>query len=149
MAEIYIAWRPLKSERWVVRSAYGIFYDVGIFNMSIFPRANPPFYDLFFFPNNGASLIQDIFNQPAQAIVQPNMIARNFRDGYMQQWNVDLQYEVRPNWMVDAAYVGSRGTHLGDVRDLNQTNPATGLAPYPQYSSILYGPARLNDFPLG
>ena len=135
---IGVAWRPLKSERWVVRSAYGIFYDVGIFNMSIFPRANPPFYDLFFFPNNGASLIQDIFNQPAQAIVQPNMIARNFRDGYMQQWNVDLQYEVRPNWMVDAAYVGSRGTHLGDVRDLNQTNPATGLAPYPQYSSILY-----------
>ena len=36
------------------------------------------------------------------------------------------------------AYVGSKGTHLADVRDLNQTNPATGLAPYPQFSSILY-----------
>ena len=24
---IGIAWRPLKSERWVIRSAYGIFYD--------------------------------------------------------------------------------------------------------------------------
>ena len=31
-----------------------------------------------------------------------------FRDGYMQQWNADLQYEVLPNWMVDAAYVGSK-----------------------------------------
>jgi hypothetical protein len=135
---IGVAWRPMKTERWVVRSAYGIFYDVGIFNISIFPRANPPFYDLFFFPNNGSYLIQTILNQPAQPIVQPNVIARNFRDGYMQQWNVDLQYEVRPNWMIDAAYVGSRGTHLADVRDLNQTNPATNVAPFPQFSSILY-----------
>ena len=38
-----VAWRPMKTERWVVRSAYGIFYDVGIFNINIFPRANPPF----------------------------------------------------------------------------------------------------------
>ncbi|MFN7997340.1 MAG: carboxypeptidase regulatory-like domain-containing protein [Bryobacteraceae bacterium] len=135
---IGVAWRPLKSERWVVRSAYGIFYDVGIFNLSVFPRANPPFYDLFYVPNSGSDTIQNILSQPGQAIVQPNMIARNFRDGYMQQWNVDLQYEIGPNWMLDAAYVGSRGTHLSDVRDLNQARPATGVAPLPQFSSILY-----------
>jgi hypothetical protein len=135
---IGVAWRPMKSERWVVRSAYGVFYDVGIFNINIFPRDNPPFYDLFYYPNNGSNLIQNILSQPAQAIVEPNTIARNFRDGYMQQWNVDLQYELMANWMVDAAYVGSKGTRLADVRDLNETNPATGLAPYPQFSSILY-----------
>jgi hypothetical protein len=137
---IGIAWRPLKSERWVVRSAYGIFYDVGIFNISIFPRANPPFYDLSAYINNENSLytIQTILSQPGLAIVEPNRIAPNFRDGYVQQWNVDLQYELGPNWMLDMAYVGSRGTHLGDVRDLNQTNPSTGLSPYPQFSSLLY-----------
>ncbi len=43
---IGIAWRPLKSERWVVRSAYGIFYDVPISNINILPRINPPFYNL-------------------------------------------------------------------------------------------------------
>jgi len=134
---IGVAWRPLKTERFVVRSAYGIFYDVGIFNISILPRANPPFYDLSFFPNSGTNTIQDILTQPGLAIVQPNRIAPDFRDGYMQQWNVDLQYELGPYWMVDLAYVGSKGTHLSDVRDLNQTNPATGLAPYLQFSSIL------------
>ena len=56
----------------------------------------------------------------------------------MQQWNVDLQYEIKPNWMVDLAYVGSKGTHLADVRDLNEVNPVTGQSPYPQFSSILY-----------
>jgi hypothetical protein len=137
---IGIAWRPLKSQRWVVRSAYGIFYDVGIFNISIFPRANPPFYDLSAYINNASNpfVIQTILTQPGLAIVQPNRIAPNFRDGYTQQWNVDLQYELGPNWMLDMAYVGSRGTHLPDVRDLNQTNPFTGLSPYPQFSSLLY-----------
>jgi hypothetical protein len=137
---IGIAWRPLQSQRWVVRSAYGIFYDVGIFNISIFPRANPPFYDLSAYINNPSNpfVIQNILTQPGLAIVQPNRIAPNFRDGYVEQWNVDLQYELGPNWMLDMAYVGSHGTHLADVRDLNQTNPSTGLSPYPQFSSLLY-----------
>jgi hypothetical protein len=135
---IGVAWRPMKTERWVVRAAYGIFYDVGIFNINVFPRFNPPFYDLAYYPNSGTNTIQNILSQPATAIVEPNQIARNFRDAYMQQWNVDLQYEIKPYWMVDLAYVGSKGTHLADVRDLNQANPVTGLAPYPQYSSILY-----------
>jgi hypothetical protein len=134
------AWRPLKSERWVVRSAYGIFYDSSIANINVFPRINPPFYDLAFYAQNSNApplfTSQDILLQPG-GLVQDNMISPKFRDGYMQQWNADLQYEVLPNWMVDAAYVGSKGTHLSDVLDLNQVNPNTG-PPYPQFASILY-----------
>jgi len=144
---IGIAWRPLKSERFVVRSAYGIFYDSSIANINIFPRINPPFYDLALYPQgnclaqlctvNGAD---GIFAQKGQesGVVQGNLISPKFRDGYMQQWNLDLQYEVLPNWMVDAAYVGSKGTHLNDVLDLNQANPLTGAVPYGQFSSLLY-----------
>src|SRR5208337_5463993 len=61
----------------------------------------------------------------------------HFRDGYMQQWNADLQYEVASNWMIDLAYVGSKGTHLSNVIDQNQSNPFTG-SPYGQFSSVLY-----------
>jgi len=132
-----VAWRPMKSERWVVRSAYGIFHDTNIFNLSIFPRANPPFYDLYIDPNyTGTATIQTIFDQPG-LLNWNNIIDRHFRDGYMQQWTVDLQYEVGPNWMIDLAYVGSKGTHLPDPIDLNQSNPVTGLSAYPQFSSIL------------
>jgi Carboxypeptidase regulatory-like domain len=142
---IGIAWRPLKTERWVVRSAYGIFYDQPIANINIFPRINPPFYNLALYPQNPATCpgqlctVQDILSQTGQqaGVVQGNMISPKFRDGYMQQWNADLQYEALPNWMVDAAYIGSKGTHLSDVLDRNQANPATG-PPYPQFSSILY-----------
>ena len=137
------AWRPLRTERWVIRSAYGIFYDSPIANINIFPRTNPPYYDLALHAQNPATCpgfvctVQDILAQ-AGPLVQDNLISPKFRNGYMQQWNADLQYEVLPNWMVDAAYVGSKGTHLSDVLDLNQADPTTGLSPYPQFASILY-----------
>jgi hypothetical protein len=131
------AWRPLKSERWVVRSAYGVFYDSSIANINLFPRINPPFYDLALFPQNpatcpgGLCAVQDILSQMGQTsgVTQANAISPRFRDGYMQQWNLDLQYEVLPNWMVDAAYVGSKGTHLSNVIDMNQEDPPPGCSP--------------------
>ncbi len=146
---IGIAWRPLKTERWVVRSAYGIFYDSSIANINIFPRINPPFYNLAFSQQNpltcpgGLCTVQDILSTPG-GLVQDNMISPKFRDGYAQQWNADLQYEVLPNWMVDAAYVGSKGTHLSDVLDLNQPDPNTGPR-YPQFASILFVESNANS----
>ncbi len=141
---IGIAWRPMKSERWVVRSAYGIFYDVAIANVNILPRINPPFYSMaayFQTPSCPGELcfVPDILSQTGlqSGVVQGNMIDPHFRDGYMQQWNADLQYEVQPNWMIDLAYVGSKGTHLSNVIDQNQSNPITG-PPYGQFSSVLY-----------
>jgi hypothetical protein len=135
-----LAWRPLKTERFVVRTAYSIFYDVGIMNANIFPRFNPPFFGISYFPNNPYSplVIQNILDQPGVPEVQANMISPHYREGYMQQRNLDLQYEVKPNWMVDLAYVGTKGTHLPSPRDLNQPDLLTGVAPYPQLSSILF-----------
>ncbi len=141
---IGFAWRPMKSERWVVRSAYGIFYDAAIANVNILPRINPPFYNMaayFQNPNCPGFLcsVQDLLSQTGQqaGVVQGNMIDPHFRDGYMQQWNADLQYELQPNWMIDLAYVGSKGTHLANVIDKNQSDPMTG-PPYGQFSSVLY-----------
>ena len=92
-----IAWRPMKSERWVVRSAYGIFYDVAIGNINILPRINPPFYDMAAYLQNtncpgGLCTVQDILTQTGQqsGVEQGNMIDPHFRDGYMQQWNAGL-----------------------------------------------------------
>jgi len=140
-----LAWRPLKTERFVVRSGYGIFYDVGILNVNIFPRFNPPFFGVSAYPNSGTNVIQDILDQPGFPQVQANMISPNYREGYMQQWNLDLQYEVKANWMIDLAYVGSKGTHLPSPRDLNQPDLDTGATPYPQFSSILFMDSRASS----
>jgi hypothetical protein len=144
---IGFAWRPLKTERFVVRSAYGIFYDENILNLNILPRFNPPFVDISALVQNstGSLVIQNILNQPGLSEPQANFVSPNFRDAYMQDWNVDLQYEVQPNWMIDLAYVGTKGTHLPATRDMNELNPSTQATPYPQFGSILVVEPRANS----
>jgi hypothetical protein len=42
---------------------------------------------------------------------------------YAQQWSFGVQREVKPNVVVNAAYVGSKGTKLTVERQLNQLQP--------------------------
>src|SRR5579859_171299 len=50
---------------------------------------------------------------------------------YMQQWHLDVQHELPSHMVVTVSYVGSKGTHLGRQRDLNQLYPiAPGDNPY-------------------
>jgi len=50
---------------------------------------------------------------------------------YMQQWHLDVQHELPSHMVATVSYVGSKGTHLGRQRDLNQLFPvAPGDNPY-------------------
>jgi hypothetical protein len=50
---------------------------------------------------------------------------------YTQQWSLSVQREVRKGMVGQLAYVGTKGTHLTAVRDLNQLQPlANGLNPF-------------------
>ncbi|MFN7921732.1 MAG: carboxypeptidase regulatory-like domain-containing protein [Bryobacteraceae bacterium] len=50
---------------------------------------------------------------------------RDPKPGYMQQWNFTLQFEPKANWLLEGAYVGSKGTHVltSQSRNLNQLDP--------------------------
>lgn len=144
---IGFAWRPLGTNRFVIRSAYGIFYDVNHFNVNYLPRFNPPFFGVVFFPNGGTNTIQDILNQAGGILPPvPEMVASDFKDGYTQQWNLNVQYELLSDLLIDVAYVGSKATDFVGRRDLNQPDPAVGIRPFPQFASIdlLESTARSN-----
>jgi len=50
---------------------------------------------------------------------------------YAQQWSLSVQRELKKNVLMQAAYVGTKGTHLTAVRDLNQLPPLSpGLNPF-------------------
>jgi hypothetical protein len=50
---------------------------------------------------------------------------------YTQQWSLSLQREIQKNLVAQLAYVGTKGTHLTAVRDLNQIAPlAPSLNPF-------------------
>lgn len=62
---------------------------------------------------------------------------------YIEEWNFDIQHDIGHGLLLDAAYVGSKGVHLGFGTDINQV-PASLLGlgdaqsrrPYPQYAGI-------------
>ena len=59
------------------------------------------------------------FRFPSAITMQP--YDPDFSNGYMQQWNFNIQREFFGSWLATAAYVGSKGTHLFNQ---NERNPA-------------------------
>ena len=52
-----------------------------------------------------------------------NAIATKGLFPYVQQWNLNVQHELPQHIVTSIAYVGSKGTHLGQRRELNQVLP--------------------------
>src|SRR5215470_14927419 len=74
-------------------------------------------------------------------------VDRNLRTPYVHNYNLNLQHELRPGTVVQAAYVGSSGFKLYRLRDLNQALPGPAAtrqqrrpfnAEFPQFSFINY-----------
>lgn len=72
---------------------------------------------------------------------------------YTQQWSLSVQREVRKGMVAQLAYVGTKGTHLTAVRDLNQLQPVGGNNPFgagqPITSSVCSSGANTNGFSVG
>ncbi|HLL77734.1 MAG TPA: carboxypeptidase-like regulatory domain-containing protein [Pyrinomonadaceae bacterium] len=47
-------------------------------------------------------------------------VDRNLRTPYVQQWNLGVQYELSNNLLVEARYVGTKGTKLLQAKALNR-----------------------------
>jgi len=131
------AWRPLASDRLVVRSGFGIYYDELLLNAQLNARLNPPFRITQTIINPGNATIQNIFDQPAsQTPPGGTFMSMNFRDPHQQQWNVGIQVTPTRNLLFDMSYVGSRGVNLARFHRINQPQPGQPV-PYPQFQPTL------------
>jgi Carboxypeptidase regulatory-like domain/TonB-dependent Receptor Plug Domain len=144
------AYRPLA--KLVLRSGYGIFYDVQEGNEAQFLRNNAPY---IFVQNTAAdpfvpnlqldTLFPPVTSGPSGAI-QPFSVDPTSRTPYLQQWNLNIEYEVRPNLLAEVGYLGSKGTHLlrrsnfqqGDnilVKDPANPTPLAQRVRFPNFSN--------------
>ena len=57
--------------------------------------------------------------------VQSRYIPRNNPTGYVQSWQLSVQHQLPYQFVVDLAYVGSKGTHLMVLGDQNQASVQT------------------------
>ena len=122
------AYSPFSS--FVVRGGYGIFYNTGLlggrFGIMGF---NPPFTGLKLFlnfdPTNPVAA-QDALVTPSLNIVLGQGPQKHFPNAYLQQWNLSLEKQLSSSVVIEAAYMGSRGTKLDGTVFPNQPNAGTG-----------------------
>ena len=57
--------------------------------------------------------------------VDPNLVMP-----YIVNWSLGVQHSFTNNFSLEVGYVGNHGDRLTGFRDLNQVDPATGIAPF-------------------
>jgi hypothetical protein len=122
---IGIAWKPQK--QMAVRAGYGINYNLAQYGTMIQNFAfQPPFArtetnttDVTGFTGASPLTITNGFPAASSSTVTNNFAVNpDYRLGYVQIWNLDLQRELPGGVVMNAGYNGSKGTRLDAERAL-------------------------------
>ncbi len=111
-----LAYRPWLAHSLVVRAGYGIFYDESIYSRIVGNlTSEPPFATTSTLVTSPAL---PLTLQNGFPVVAPN-VARNtfvvnpdYLTPYAQTWDLMLEQDLGQNFVLSAAYIGTRGTHL-------------------------------------
>jgi len=124
---IGFAWKPLSKT--VVRGGYGINYNTGAYQSIAEQLAfQPPFSiaqtNVQTVP--GELTLENAFPAVAPGVISNNYAVNpNYRLGYVQIRNLDIQQEIRPTLLLNIDYTGAKGTDL-DILEAPNRN-AVGL----------------------
>ncbi len=132
-----LAWKPFKQT--VVRAGYGVNYNLAQYATVIQNFAfQPPFAETATNVASVTATTTDFLHlSNAFPTLAPGTITNNFavnpdyRLGYVQVWNVDIQRELRGGYLLNVDYNGSKGTRLDTERALL----ISGLQPFTYESS--------------
>src|SRR4029077_18273406 len=128
------AWDPKGDGRWAIRGGYGIFYEHtngNEGNTESLENSPPLATTIQQFGIQGYQNIGTGLTPGAALPLSVVSIPTQVKWPYVQQWHLYLQHEVIRNTVATISYVGSKGTHLTRVRDLNQVVPAAFTAQNP------------------
>ena len=123
---IGLAWRPLKQT--VVRLGYGMNYNLAQYGTVIQNFAfQPPFAAT---ETNSATspatsnltLVNGFPGATSGTVTNNYAIDPNYRLGYVQVWNLDLQRQLPHGFLLNVGYNGSKGTHLDVERAITTTD---------------------------
>ena len=129
MPRLGFAWDPTGSGTWSIRSAYGIFYDP--FSNGINIAANPSVsaapwaqFDQYTGNINFANPylghptpVPGTFASPSTILAMDSTA----RPPYSQNWNFTIQHSFAKDYVLEAKYIGTKGTRL--PRNI-EANPA-------------------------
>jgi hypothetical protein len=162
-----LVWRPTSSDKLVLRTGYGIFYDLPNFNNMHFVNDNPIFspnqlYNTAFgtpppLTNGAPTTTESVFAGNASTLIPPLTqqftslyVSPHYKAPYFQQWSFGLSSQLAANWALEVDYVGSKGTKLGFLHLFaNQPEPGLGdlqpRRPYPDFNIMLFTTSDANS----
>ena len=139
---IGFSWDPFKNGKTSIRGAYAILTDQPVTNLVTGNSSNPPFATTVALPNTVPTTHLFDATDPGHAVpgttVSPSSVDPGFDTAYVQSWNLNVQREVMSGLAVSVGYFGSKGTHLRQSRNLNQTFLNAALVatrPFPALSA--------------
>jgi hypothetical protein len=127
-----IAWKPMKQT--VVRAGYGVNYNLAQYSNIIQNFAfQPPFAVTSTNVSSPANLLslQSGFPATNAAVTNNFAVDPNYRLGYVQIWNLDIQRQLPAGVVMNLDYNGSKGTRL----DVERAITIAGVQPFIYESS--------------
>ena len=134
---IGVAWKPPAkfSPKTVVRLGYGVNYNLAQYSTIVQNFAfQPPFAET---ATNTSVAPGELTLANGFPPINPNAVTNNYavnpdyRLGYVQIWNVNVQREVAGGVVINVGYNGAKGTHL----DLERALQIPGVEPFIYESS--------------
>jgi hypothetical protein len=127
---IGFAWDPFKDGKTSVRAAYAILTDQPVTNV-VAPTSSNPNLATPFNVSNGTNFAEALDDAGAAGLA-PMSVSADFKNAYVQSWNLNIQREITQGLGVTVGYFGSKGTHLRMSRNINQ--PINGVRPFARLS---------------
>jgi hypothetical protein len=161
MPRVGLAWDVFGNAKTALRAGYGIFFEHGTsyeantgsligsapLTLSQTELSPPSYQCIGGFGRLGTpcssyfsgDALNPVITGPIAFPINVTSIPTKATYPYVQQWSLSLEQEIQKGLTATFAYVGSEGTHLTAVRDLNQVRPVDpAFNPYPAGRPLIW-----------